>query len=78
MRSFGRQVARRNGTEAHIEERRLAARVSIEIWKRGAKMLRQCLPDSAEEEAEANYPSLNPELLRRVGLPGSVEPPGYS
>jgi len=77
MRSLGRQLARRSGTEAHIEERRLAARINIEIWRRAAKMLRQCLPYSAEEEAEANHPPLSPPLLLRVGPPGSVEPPGY-
>ena len=66
-------MARRRGTEAHVEERRLAARIDVEIWRRGARMVRQCLPATADAEAECDLPALAPEVLWRVGPPGTVE-----
>ena len=70
--AFGRRLARRKGSEAHMEERRLAACVGVEIWRRAARMVRQCLPGTAEDEAEASQRPLDPEVLRRVGPPGEV------
>lgn len=74
LRTFGRRLARRKGTEAHIEERRLASRLGVEIWRRAARMLRQCLPATADEEPEADHAPLCEEVLRRVGPPYTVEP----
>ena len=75
MRAFARRLARWRGTEAHVEERHLAARIGVEIWRRAARMLRQCLPDTAADAIEADMalPPLCPETLRRVGPPHSVE-----
>ena len=78
LHTFGRRLARRKGTEAHVEERRLAARVGVEIWRRAARMLRQCLPDTAHEEAEAGLAPLCAEVLRRVGPLHTVEPIAFS
>ena len=75
MQAFGRQLARRKGTEAHIEHRNLAARIGVVVWRRAARMLRSCLPGTADDmvEAEAQLPSLEVEVLRRVGPPNTVE-----
>ena len=40
MQAFGRRLARRKGTEAHMEERLIAARIGVEIWRRAARMVR--------------------------------------
>ena len=74
LRSFARRLARRRGGEAHLEERRLAASIGVEIWRRAARMVRQCLPGSAEEEAEDARLPLEPEVLTRVGPPETVVP----
>jgi hypothetical protein len=74
LQSFGRKLARRHGTEAHVEERRLAAYIGVEIWRRAALMVRQCLPNSAEEEAEDGHSPLPAAILQRVGPPGTVAP----
>ena len=73
FRALGRRLARRKGTEAHIEERRLAACVGVEVWRRAARMLRACLPDTAEDEAEATLTPLSEAILRRVGPSHTVE-----
>ncbi len=78
MQAFGRRLARRRGTEAHVEERHLAARIGVELWRRAARMLRQCLPDAAADDLEADLPPLCPEVLRRVGPPHSVEPEAFA
>ena len=62
IRTLARKLARRNGTEAHVEERRIAARIGVEVWRRAAHMLRACPVD---EEA----PPLDPLVLQRVGAP---------
>jgi hypothetical protein len=74
VQSFARRLARRKGTEAHVEERRLHARITMQIWRRAARMLRRCLPESAADEAEqcAAAP-LEAAVLWRVGHPASVE-----
>ena len=74
MQAFGRRLARRKGSEAHLEERRLAACIGVEIWRRAARMVRQCLPATAEEESEVSQPTLDPAVLLRVGPPGTVIP----
>ena len=61
------------GTEEHLEVRRMAARIGVEIWRRAARMLRQCLPDTAAEDVEEDLEPLCPEVLRRVGPPHTVE-----
>ena len=79
LRSIGRQLARRKGTEAHIEERNLAARIGVEVWRRAARMLRSCLPEAAEDmaEAEALRAPLETEVLQRVGPPHRVHMQNY-
>ncbi len=78
MQAFGRRLARRKGTEAHIEERRLAARIGVQIWRRAARMLHQCVPDSAPGEAEADLAPLCSEVLCRVGPSGTVEQDAFT
>ena len=73
IQSFARRLARRRGTEAHVEERRLSARLGLEIWRRAARMIRQCLPGSPEEAAEEGQPAVEQAVLLRVGHPGTVE-----
>ena len=74
LKSFGAKLARRKGTEAHVEERRLAAYVGVEIWRRAAKMVRQCMPHTAEEDAEVGHEPLLASTLQQVGIPGTVVP----
>ena len=76
LQTLGRRLGRRKGTEAHVEERRLAARIGVEIWRRAAQMLRHCLPDSADDaaQAEAAMGPLSAEVLQRVGHPRTLEP----
>ena len=74
LRSFGAKLARRRGSEAHTEERRLAAYIGVEIWRRAAQMIRQCLPETAEDDAEAGHPPLLATTLQRVGTPCTVVP----
>ncbi len=76
VQSLARRLARRRGTEAHIEERRLAARIGLQIWRRAARMLRHCLPDTAElaAELERDAAPIEPAVQWRVGHPASVEP----
>jgi len=73
MQTFSRRLARRKGTEAHLEERELAARIGVEIWRRAARMLRQCLPESTAEVDETGQDPLHATVLQRVGPPGTVE-----
>ena len=76
LSSLARRLARRRGTEAHVEERRLASRLGVAIWERAARMLRQCLPatgDDCEEEAA----ELCSAVSRRVGAPHTVEQEAY-
>ena len=73
MKAFGRRLARRKGTEEHMEVRKLAACLGVEIWRRAARMLHQCLPGESEVEAECEQPALPAEVLQRVGLPGTVD-----
>ena len=63
LQALGRRLARRKGTEAHIEVRRLAARISVEIWRRAAQMLRQCLPDTADDVAETGMEPICAECV---------------
>ena len=76
LQTLGRRLARRKGTEAHIETRRIAARIGVEIWRRAAKMLRQCVP--GELSTEADEAPLSAVVLARVGAPSTVEPEPFS
>jgi hypothetical protein len=75
MQGLGRRLARRKGTEAHVETRHLAARIGVEIWRRAARMLRSCLPVASEDVAaqEDLLAPLCPQVLLRVGRPDTVE-----
>ena len=75
--SLGRRLARRKGTEAHVGTRQLAARIGVEIWRRAARMLRLCLPDTAADEIEPPGLPLAEEVLRRVGPPHIIEPVAF-
>ena len=75
LRAFSRQLARRKGTEAHVEERGIAARIGVQIWRRAARMLQQCLPAASQDEAgEMEQPPLAPAVLWRVGRPDTIKP----
>ena len=78
MRAFGRRLARRKGTEEHCEVRHLASCVGVELWRRAARMVRQCLPEACEEEADETHQPLEPEVLLRDGPPGTVDPPPFA
>jgi hypothetical protein len=43
-----------------------------------ARMLRQCLPESADEAGEAGQDPLSAAALLRVGVPGSVDLAPYT
>ena len=57
-----------------MEERRLAARIGVAIWRRAAQVLLQCLPTGADDEADSHSSDLTPEVLWRVGRPDTIEP----
>ncbi|CAK0908671.1 unnamed protein product [Prorocentrum cordatum] len=70
--SLARRVARRKGTEVHVEERRIWCRISIEIWRRAVRMIRRCLPSHAQEVADEDDAYHDPDVEFRRGHPGSV------
>ena len=72
--SLARRVARRKGTEAHVEERRIWCRISTEIWRRAARMIRRCLPSHAQEVADEDDAYHDPDVELRRGHSGSVDP----
>jgi hypothetical protein len=72
IQNFARRVARRRGTEAAVEERRLAGRLGLQVWRRAARMVRRCLPDTADDAAEQAPAAFEHEVLWRVGHPASV------
>ena len=53
-------------------ERRLLTNINLEIWRRAAKMIRACLPETAAEEAmQAELEDA--DLSRMRGKPGTVD-----
>ena len=73
VQSLARRLARRHGTEAHVEERRIEARIAVDIWRRAARMVRRCLPTSADEAAAAaEEHALDAAAVAQAGDPGSV------
>ena len=52
IQSLARRLARRKGTEVHVEERCLVARLGLQLWRRVSRMVRYCLPETAEDAAE--------------------------
>jgi len=73
LQTLARRQSRRRGTEAHIEERRLGARIGVEIWRRAARMVRQCLSSEVDDEPDSEQPALVPAVMWRVGHPWTVE-----
>ena len=73
IQSFARRLARRRGTEAAVEERRLAGRIGVQVWRRAARMVRRCLPDTADDAVEQDPVALEHAVLWRVGHPASTE-----
>ena len=47
IKQIAKRKARRRGTEPHLEERRIMNKITIEIWRRGARMVRRCTEVSA-------------------------------
>jgi hypothetical protein len=74
IQGFARRLARRPGTEAAVEERRLAARIGQQVWRRAARMVRRCLPSAADDAAEEDPAAYEHAVLWRVGHPATVEP----
>ena len=74
IQGFARRLARRPGTEAAVEERRLAARIGLQVWRRAARMVRRCLPSTADDAAEEDPAAYEHAVLWRVGHPATVEP----
>eukprot|EP00973_Karenia_brevis_P049592 6881785-Karenia_brevis.AAC.1 len=52
------------------------ARLTTKIWRRGARMVRSCLPVIAEEEADDQEPEVDTMLQWRLGSPNSLQLPG--
>ena len=74
LQSMAKRLARRRGTEAAVEERRLAGRIGLQIWRRAAQMVRRCLPASADDVAVQIPAAFDYEVLRQVGHPATIEP----
>jgi hypothetical protein len=74
LRALAKQHARRKRSEAHVEYRRLLSRITTEIWRRAARMVRQCCPEAVDEEDDADDDSgFDPAQFVRHGHPGTVE-----
>ena len=73
IRSMAKRLARRRSSEAAVEERRLAGRLGLQIWRRAARMVRRCLPASADDVPEQSQATFDYEVLRRVGHPATTE-----
>ena len=75
--SLARRIARRSGKEeSHVVERRLFTNVNLEIWRRSAKMIMACLPETAAEEAMQAEPA-DADLSKHRGNPGTVDSEPY-
>ena len=73
VRSLARRTARRRGTGPRVEERRMMARISVEIWRRAARMVLQCWPCMGADDGELEEP-LDPSAGARAGHAGNVDP----
>jgi hypothetical protein len=71
--SLAKQHARRKGSERHVERRRLMNKITTEIWRRAARMMRQCTPDALDGEDEEETEVLDTSCMIRRGHPGTVE-----
>ena len=77
MNNLARQIARRKGTEMLIERRRIYTKVSTEIWRRAAKMIRHCLPLTREDELSESSAAIPSHVWVRVGRPETVDLEAY-
>ena len=73
IQSFDWRLARRRGSEAAVEGRRLAARLGFQVLWRAARMVRRCLPSTADDAAEEDPAAYEHAVLWRVRHPASVE-----
>ena len=73
VQSFARRLARRRGSEAAVEEWRLAARLGLQIWRHAARMVRRCLPSTADDAVEEDPGAYEHAMLWGVGFPATVK-----
>ena len=71
LQAMAKQHARRKGTEMHTEMRRLMSKITTEIWRRAARMVRQCTPEMDEGEEDGEV--VDGITLARIGHPGTAE-----
>ena len=74
---LAKRMARRNGSLAfHNILSRLRAKISMEIWRRAARMALKCVPIHEDEELEAcDDSTLSPLAVLRAGHPAEAELP---
>ena len=72
IQSFAKRTARRRGSEAHVEERRMMARVTHEIWRRAARMVLHCWPvvEFDDDGGDSRHDAITEA---RVGHPSSAD-----
>ena len=88
LRNLAKRLARREGRSSqrvHLD--RLLARVNVEVMRRAARMVRDCLPrgDSADDGAfveagpgtSADLAPVDPVTEQRAGHPSTVDLPLY-
>ena len=68
VQALAKRVARRRGGEPHIEERRLMARITHEIWRRAARMVLQCWPVVETDDDEEDI-AVDSAAEARIGHP---------
>ena len=50
IQCLAQRTARRRGTEAHVEQRRMMTRITHEIWRRAGRMVLRCWPVAEYED----------------------------
>ena len=67
--------ARRKGSEATVELRKVKTKISVAIWRRAARMVQACTPLAAEEEDIGDDEPIVAEVAARRGHPGTATLP---
>ena len=73
INTLAKQHARRKRSEQQVEKRRLMNRVTTEIWRRAARMVRLCTPEAVDADDADATGDLDTAMILRIGHPGTSE-----
>ena len=75
LSSMAKAHARRKGSEAAVELRKVKTKIAVAIWRRAARMVQACTPLAADEEDIDEEEPIVAEVAARRGHPGTVTLP---